>query len=328
VSDQDPNSDCERSVLPRGDMLEQRSHRRIGRTASNYRRIIRCAAADFGFISDRSKQECNNRMGLEVLMSGPKPKCNACRQIPALFPFTMAFQPIVDLQNNQIESHEALVRGPKGEGAGTVLDQLNDANRYAFDQACRVKAIELASALKLEGNLNINFLPNAVYEPKACIRLTLEVAHRTGFPLNRLTFEFTENEQVADINHTVAIITEYRRHGFKIALDDFGTGYSGLARLTDLQPDIIKLDRALIENCDQNKMRLSVVRSMISLGTELGIKVVAEGVERLEEVNALRSVGVRFIQGFYFARPVFEGVARDNDINWPVFAGAARSGRS
>jgi EAL domain-containing protein (putative c-di-GMP-specific phosphodiesterase class I) len=118
-------------------------------------------------------------------------------------------------------------------------------------------------------------------------------------------------------------MAEYRRIGFKIALDDFGTGYSGLSRLADLKPDIIKLDRGLVENCDENKMRLSILSSMIALGTELDIKVVIEGVERIGELNALRGVGARFIQGFYFARPIFEGVARDSEIAWPEPARAA-----
>lgn len=242
--------------------------------------------------------------------------CAACQHIPELFRFTMAFQPIVDLKMLRIDAHEALVRGPGGEGAASVLSRLNDVNRYAFDQACRVKAIELATRLNLDGQLNINFLPNAVYEAKACIRLTLETAARTGFSPDRLTFEFTENEQVADSRHILSIIEEYRRHGFKIALDDFATGYSGLARLAELRPDIIKLDRALIQDCDQDRVRLAIVASMVSLTAELNIKLVAEGVERIGEVDALRGVGVRFIQGFYFSKPIFEGVARNVDI-WP-----------
>ena len=248
-----------------------------------------------------------------------KSKCAACQESPPLFPFTMAFQPILDLQLRTIDAHEALVRGPDGEAASTILGQVNAENRYAFDQSCRVKAIELASSLKLEGRLNINFLPKAVYDPKACIRLTLETARRTGFPLDRLTFEFIETEEIFDKNHILSIIEEYRRHSFQIALDDFGTCYSGLVRLADLRPDIIKLDRALIKDCDQNRTLLRIVGSMISLGAELGIKVVAEGVERRAEVDALRSVGVRFMQGFYFAKPIFQGVASGDAIPWSSF---------
>ncbi|RZA30216.1 MAG: EAL domain-containing protein [Proteobacteria bacterium] len=234
--------------------------------------------------------------------------------MPALFPFTMAFQPVVDLQNHRIDAHEALVRGPNGEGAAGVLAQLNADNLYAFDQACRIKAIELAARLKLDCQLNINFLPNAVYEPRACIRLTLDAAQRHGFPLQRLTFELTEGEQINDVRHIQNIIKEYRRHGFQIALDDFATGYSGLARLADLRPDIIKLDRALVQDCDRDRVRLAIVASLVALGAEIGIKVVAEGVERRGEVEALRTTGLRFIQGFYFSRPVFEGLASPQDI--------------
>jgi EAL domain-containing protein (putative c-di-GMP-specific phosphodiesterase class I) len=231
----------------------------------------------------------------------------------------MAFQPVVDIVEHRIDAHEALVRGPDGEGAAAVLAKVNAQNLYAFDQACRVKAIELAARLGMarpgmDCQLNINFLPNAVYEPRACIRLTLDAAQRHGFPLNRLTFELTEGEQVSDPRHTRNIIQEYRRRGFQIALDDFSTGYSGLARLADLRPDIIKIDRALVQDCDQDRIRLAIVASLFALGAEIGIKVVAEGVERRGELEALRTAGLRFMQGFYFARPVFEGLATGPDV--------------
>jgi len=96
--------------------------------------------------------------------------CQACRSPEPIFPFTMAFQPVVDLQESRIDAHEALIRGLAGEGAGQVLAQVNADNVYKFDQACRVKAIELAARLGMQHQLNINFLPNAVYEPRACIR--------------------------------------------------------------------------------------------------------------------------------------------------------------
>jgi EAL domain-containing protein (putative c-di-GMP-specific phosphodiesterase class I) len=251
-------------------------------------------------------------------MTQQRQSCSACKESQLDFPFTMAFQPIIDLQEQRIDAHEALVRGPGGEGAGTILAQVNEDNLYAFDQACRVKAIEMAAGLKLDGNLNINFLPNAVYEARACIRKTLDAAACTGFPLDRLTFEFTENERITDVAHMLSIIQEYRRHGFRIALDDFATGYSGLARLASLKPDIIKLDRALVKDCDEDRLRLAIVASMVSLGAEIGIKVVAEGIERASEAEALRGAGVRFMQGFLFSRPIFEGIASAADINWPA----------
>jgi len=228
----------------------------------------------------------------------------------------MAFQPIVDLQEHRIDAYEALVRGVNGEGAGNMLKWATAENLYAFDQACRVKAIELAAGLGIDRNLNINFLPNAVYEPRACIRATLDAAARTGFDPRRLTFEIVETEWISENSHLLNIITEYRKMGFRVALDDFGSGYSGLVRLAALRPDIIKVDRALVQDCDQSQTKLAVVASLISLGAAIGVKVVLEGVERSSEVEALRSVGARFMQGFYFAKPSFEKLVTDADLNW------------
>ena len=241
--------------------------------------------------------------------------CAACRQrhtVPAL---SMAFQPIVDLEKHRIDAYEALVRGANGQSAADMLKWASGDNLYAFDQACRVKAIELAAGLGIDRNLNINFLPNAVYEPRACIRATLDAASRTGFDPRRLTFEIVETEWISETSHLVNIIKEYRKMGFRVALDDFGTGHSGLARLASLQPDVIKLDRDLVKDCDHSHTRLAIVASIIALGARIDVKVVVEGVERLGEVEALRSVGARFMQGYYFAEPAFERLLGETEIN-------------
>jgi EAL domain-containing protein (putative c-di-GMP-specific phosphodiesterase class I) len=250
-------------------------------------------------------------------MTVPPTPCLGCQQDTELFPFTMAFQPVVDVQERKIEAYEALVRGPAGEGAGRVLAQVTDENRYAFDQACRVKAVSLASALGISCNLNINFLPNAVYEPKNCLRSTLAAAKEHDFPLNRLTFEIIEHEALTDSAHLLRIVTEYRRQGFKLALDDFGVGYSGLVRLAELAPDIVKIDRALIAHCDTTPARLTIIKNMVALGAALGTKIVAEGVETAAEFFTLRDAGVRYMQGFVLARPAFEVAVPVGEISWP-----------
>ncbi|MDX2222970.1 MAG: EAL domain-containing protein, partial [Rhodospirillaceae bacterium] len=196
----------------------------------------------------------------------------------------MAFQPIIDIRARKIYGYEALVRGPSGEPAGSVLSQVNDQNRYAFDQACRVKAIEQAAALGLDRKLSINFLPNAVYEPKACIRATLAAAKRVNFPLYLITFEITEDERIRDTKHLQGIISEYRNQGFRVALDDFGAEYAGLNSLSALQVDAIKLDMALVRNIDQDDRRRTIALGMIGVCHDLNIDVVAEGVERPEEL--------------------------------------------
>lgn len=227
----------------------------------------------------------------------------------------MAFQPVVDTQARRIHAYEALVRGPNGESAGWVLSQVNDTNRYAFDQACRVKAIETAARLGLDRRLNINFLPNAVYHPEACLRLTLETARKQNFPAERITFEFTENEFVPP-DHIKSIIQAYRGHGFMTALDDFGTGFSGLSLLADFQPDIIKIDRSLVTNIDSDRARRAIVIGLMATAQALELQVVAEGVERREELETLQAAGISHFQGFLFARPVMDRLVRDDEIGW------------
>ncbi|CAA7619134.1 putative cyclic-di-GMP phosphodiesterase blue-light sensing protein using FAD (BLUF) [Magnetospirillum sp. LM-5] len=228
----------------------------------------------------------------------------------------MAFQPIVDLPERRIHGYEALVRGPNGEGAAWVLAQVTDANRYAFDQACRVKAIESAASLGLDRRLGINFMPNAVYHPEACLRLTLAAAAEHGFPPELITFEFTEDERIGDHAHITAIIETYRRHGFITALDDFGAGFAGLSLLADFQPDKIKIDRHLVTNIDADRPRQAIVQGLVVTAKVLGISLVVEGVERPQERDCLLDLGIGQFQGYLFARPAIGRLVAEDEISW------------
>ena len=232
------------------------------------------------------------------------------------FEFVMAFQPVVNIAAQRVHAYEALVRGPNGESAGSILSKITEDNRYAFDQACRVKAINAAAAMNLGRRLNINFLPNAVYHPEACLRLTLAAAKGCGFPLDLITFEFTEDEKVIDRDHLKSIVTEYRRHGFQTALDDFGAGYAGLSLLADFQPDIVKIDRCIVAGIDTDKPRQAIVAGLMKTAEMLGLAVVAEGVERREEVDTLKTLGITLFQGFLFARPAIGSLIGDHEITW------------
>ena len=248
-------------------------------------------------------------IGFVPLQGSPR-DCEDCGKGARLdFGFEYAYQPIVDLETRSIYAHEALVRGPQGEGAATVLAQVNDDNRYRFDQACRVKAIKGASALGMTECLSINFLPNAIYKPELCIRTTLEAARVHGFPLERIIFEVTEGERVEDGPWFAEILREYQRCGFKTAIDDFGAGYSGLNLLADFQPDLIKLDMALIRDIDRDKIRRTIVASLVRMCHEMNIRVIAEGVESAAERDALRDTGIHLMQGYLFARPSFQALA-------------------
>ena len=245
--------------------------------------------------------------------------CSGCRDGAGFdVPITMAFQPIVDVGAGTVFAHEALVRGLAGEGAGVILAQVSESNRYAFDQQCRVKAIELAAELKMAdqgANLSINFLPNAVYEPRACIRLTLAAAMRTGFPINRIIFEFTEVERL-DTDHILHILRSYRAMGFQTAIDDFGAGYAGLGLLSKFQPDIVKLDMDLIRDIDTSTVKQTIVSSTLRMLRDLGVTPLCEGVETLGEYETLRELGVDLMQGYLLAKPALAALAT------PVWPGA------
>ena len=233
-------------------------------------------------------------------------KCVGCRDDQPLgFDFEVAFQPIIDAARQRVWGYEALVRGLDGEPASAILSRVTEENRYRFDQLCRVRAIEKAAERfdRTDLTLSINFMPNAVYEPSACIRATLAAANRTGFDRSRLMFEFTENEPMRDAGHIGRIIAAYREFGFLTALDDFGAGYAGLGLLARFQPDLIKIDMDVLRGVDDSKPRQAIVRGLSQIATDLGIQVLAEGVETEGEFKALAAIGIRLFQGYYFGMP-------------------------
>lgn len=232
--------------------------------------------------------------------------CQACKVEQRTFAIAMAFQPIVDAESGRAFAYEALVRGVHGESAQEVLAGVAPEDRYAFDQQCRVGAIECAVAAGIldgDAKLSINFLPNAVYSPVACIQLTLETARRTGFPLDRLIFEFTENEQMPDTEHARGIVEAYRELGFSTALDDFGAGHAGLTLLAKFQTDFLKLDMELVRDIDTSQPRRAIVESLVRLAESLDMEVIAEGIETAAEYDTLREIGVRYLQGYLLGRP-------------------------
>ncbi|WP_421549318.1 EAL domain-containing protein [Pseudomonas sp. QD4] len=250
-------------------------------------------------------------------LTSPKTRCEGCQQSQPLdFDFAFAYQPIVDLRDRSIFAHEALVRGVHGEGALTVLNQVNDSNRYRFDQRCRTQAIAGAAQLGMQSHLSINFMPNAVYRPELCIRSTLEAARLHNFPLDRLIFETLESEHVDNYRHLTNILREYREFGFKTAIDDFGSGYSGLNLLADFQPDLIKLDMALIRDVDRDRVRQAIVRGIVTICAELSITVIAEGIESAGERDFLADCGIFLMQGYWFAKPAFKALAEVPPEAW------------
>lgn len=228
----------------------------------------------------------------------------------------MAFQPIVDCHSQTVFGYEALVRGPNGESAASILAQVTEGNKYSFDQACRVEAIKTLASLDRQARLSINFLPNAIYNPNTCIQRTLAAAKAYQYDTKKLMFEVVEHEAPTSKNKLREIFEAYQAMGFTTALDDFGIGYSGLTQLLELRPDLVKLDRALIDRIDQNKDKQIIVKHLVHMLKDMGIKSLAEGVERREEYHLLHQYGVDLMQGYYFAKPALQSLPPIPDTCW------------
>jgi EAL domain-containing protein (putative c-di-GMP-specific phosphodiesterase class I) len=228
---------------------------------------------------------------------------------------TMAFQPIVDAARREVYSYEALVRGRNGECAAQVMARVGSAGRYAFDQTCRIKAIAWAAKLEIPTRLDVNFMPNALDRAETCITTTVRAARHYGFPADRIVFEATECERIADVRRVAAVVRECQRQGMRFAIDDFGSGYAGLNVLAELQPDLIKLDIGLCRGIDTDRHRRAIVHGVLCTCADLEIEVVAEGVETRGEFAALYDLGVQYFQGYLFARPAFEALP---EVRWPL----------
>lgn len=219
--------------------------------------------------------------------------------------YSFAFQPIVNLAENRIVSYEALVRGANGEGAYQIFQQIKEADLYRFDEECRVKAIELAATLGLPCNLNLNLLPRGLEASPTAISSTMDAALRYGIDADRIILEITESEIIHNFSNFVDTINRHRASGFKIAIDDFGAGYSGLNLLAEFQPNIIKIDIKLISGIENNGPKQAIVRGIARTCIDLGIDIVAEGVETLGECTWFREEGVDLFQGYLFGKPAF-----------------------
>jgi len=224
------------------------------------------------------------------------------------FAFSMAFQPIVDMRDLSVFAYEALVRGPGDSPAADVLARVTSANRHAFDQQCRMRAIETASQLGITVRLSVNVMPAAAQDAGSALRATQAVALHAGITCDRIVFEASEVDRLTDPLGFRAVMGEYKRHGFETAIDDFGDGFASLSFLADFQPDYLKLDMNLIRGVDTDKPRQAIVAGITKVAELIGTTIIAEGVETAAEMRTLRDLGIPIMQGYLFAAPALEAL--------------------
>jgi EAL domain-containing protein (putative c-di-GMP-specific phosphodiesterase class I) len=221
--------------------------------------------------------------------------------------FWSVYQPIVSLADRSVVAHEALLRGVvdnREVGGGDLFFVAEQAGwLHRLDRIGRESAIAGAVPWLGDDDLFVNFNPTSIFRPQVCLASTERAVHDTGIAPEQLVFEVVESHAIADRGHLVSILDHYRSLGWRVALDDVGAGWSSLSLLAAVRPEVVKLDKALVQELPDDGAR-TVLKAVTDLAHQLGAVVVAEGIETevlAEEVTAL---GADLGQGWLFGRPV------------------------
>jgi EAL domain-containing protein (putative c-di-GMP-specific phosphodiesterase class I) len=222
-------------------------------------------------------------------------------------------QPIVDLRNDSIYGYESLLRTPASDtqiSPGILFSTAAKTGLHSrLDQRAREAAIK-ARKEQVTGNIKsfINFLPSTIYNPEFCLRHTFQLVEKYEIDPSNLVFEVVETEKIIDVSHLKNVFSVYQREGMKVALDDVGAGFSTLDMLSTLRPDYVKIDRSYVSYCDQNKENQSFLNEAMHIASSLGITLLAEGIERQEELDYCLAAGIPLAQGYLIGKPAPEAV--------------------
>lgn len=221
------------------------------------------------------------------------------------------YQPVVNLKSREVVGAEALVRWRHHERgllpAGAFMPfaeqsgVLPELDLWTLAQACSI-ADSLAAPGKPPLNVHVNLLASRLHEMEIVERVA-ECLRENRLEASRLVLEISERAVLPNVAEARERLTELRGRGVRLALDDFGIGHSSLEYLRELPIDTVKIDRIFIDAVDRGGSEAQVVRAAVRLGASLGLDVIAEGVERAEQVEALIAIGCKFGQGFFFGKP-------------------------
>lgn len=211
----------------------------------------------------------------------------------------MALQPLVSLVSGKVAGVEALARFDDGRAPDQWFREAYECGRgRELDELTFTTALHLFAQLPESVYLSVNASPDLLVDPAFCERLA-----SSDLPLHRLVIEITEHARVPDYAALNATLGSLRSRGVRFAIDDTGAGYASLNHVLQLRPDIIKLDRALILDLEDDPARRSLVTALVLLALEIGASVTGEGVETADQLQALSTLGVDHAQGYLLSRP-------------------------
>jgi len=216
-------------------------------------------------------------------------------------------QPIFNLSSNRFLGFEALSRGPIESALESPQYLFEAADLYNCHQQietiCIEKAIESFAKQSLPGKLFLNMTPNFIVCCLANLGYLKQLLHRFGLTGNRLVIEITEDNPAKSIEDLKNTITLLRSLGIQFAIDDLGAGYSGLIQWSKIKPNLIKIDRYFVQDCDQDIMKREFLNAVLRLADNTGAMTIVEGIETQAELDSVRALGITFAQGFLLARP-------------------------
>ena len=219
------------------------------------------------------------------------------------------FQPIVSMRDGSIYAHEALIRGPRGMPLHTPDALLAAARKEGllldFEIACVAVALEQWSALKQPGRLFVNLSASAllqVIRDRSAEALGRSI-RKLGLQPRMLVIEITEHEHVADMPALVEAVAQVHAAGVMLALDDFGDGRSSLRLWSELQPDIVKIDKYFTAQLSRHAKKLQTLRALMQIAEVFGTTLVAEGIETADDLRVVRDLGLNLGQGYFMGRP-------------------------
>ncbi|MBI2309003.1 MAG: GGDEF domain-containing protein [Rhodocyclales bacterium] len=217
------------------------------------------------------------------------------------------FQPIVDFRARTLLGYEALIRGPLHSPLQRP-DVLFSAARAAglgldLEHACRETSLRAFARLQLPGRLFLNSSPGALLDERMMNGATRALLGELGIAANRIVIELTENEQITDLPGIQEALLNYRGRGFQIAIDDLGEGFANLRMWSEIRPEFVKIDKHFVHGIADDRIKYHFVRAMQDLGEICNAALIAEGIERVEDFECIRDMGIACGQGFFIARP-------------------------
>jgi EAL domain-containing protein (putative c-di-GMP-specific phosphodiesterase class I) len=220
---------------------------------------------------------------------------------------TSVYEPIVSVASKTVFGYEALARGPEGTEYHSPLVMFGAAAReglvYELDCLCRQSGLSGATALPGGTRLFLNVRPTAIYDPQFRPDAVVRTLAESNLAPCDVVFEVSEQESIGNFSAFREIRDEYRKLGFQFALDDTGAGYASLHALIELEPEFIKVDRALITHLDTDRSKQSLLRALQLVADGIGARIIGEGLDTLEELDMLAQLGIPFGQGWLFGHP-------------------------